>query len=276
MKFDHIEADSKSEAKANIVTINENECGDDQQQPLPQQQSTTEPQSSVHKSSFREKLDTSGAPCGPTTAATSQTTTPSRSNLAFKFNKSKKESSNTSSNSNSDPASQHASVTSTPRKKIEKLNYKAGTDILEAYKIKYKHSVCLINSELTDADMKTLEKAQQQSNGEQASIVDVKKSESNVFEENEKSSGGGGVLRSFKDSIKSKMRRVVEEKRALLDADNNEQIVLENVPADEPKPSSTSDNNNNDNQPETEVAENNDENAKNGKKSSKLKKIVFV
>lgn len=50
-------------------------------------------------------------------------------NLAFKFNKSKKDSTVNSPSS---------SINSSPRKKFEKLNYKTGADILEIYKAKLK------------------------------------------------------------------------------------------------------------------------------------------
>ncbi|RNA13662.1 hypothetical protein BpHYR1_016282 [Brachionus plicatilis] len=50
-------------------------------------------------------------------------------NLAFKFNRAKKDSTMTSPSS---------SMNSTPRKKFEKLNYKSGADILDIYKAKLK------------------------------------------------------------------------------------------------------------------------------------------
>jgi hypothetical protein len=161
-------------------------------------------------------------------------------------------------------------MTSTPRKKIEKLNYKAGTDILEAYKSKYKQSICLVNSELTDVDVKLLDNIEQQAKDEQIKTSTVK--ESNEYDEVEKGSNGG-VLKSFKDSIKSKMRRVIEEKRALLEADNNEEIELNVIENFSPEAKTSSNDNTNDNE-----GENNEEsNAKSGsKKLSKLKKIHFV
>lgn len=62
---------------------------------------------------------------------------PSR-NLAFKFNKSKKDSAMTSPSS---------STNSSPRKKFEKLNYKTGSDILEIYKAKLKAKLITKESE---------------------------------------------------------------------------------------------------------------------------------
>ena len=78
---------------------------------------------------------------------TSNTSTPNRT-IGFKFNKSKKEvNSASNSNNNSNPTSQFPSVTSTPRKKLEKLNYKSGIDILELYKAK--HSCKMLNNDVS-------------------------------------------------------------------------------------------------------------------------------
>jgi hypothetical protein len=226
----------------------------------------------MNKSSMKERPESSAtAPGGPTTSNQSAANTPNRSAIVFKFNKSKKETSGGSSNSNSDPASQHASLTSTPRKKIEKLNYKTGTDILEAYKSKYKNSVTLNSVDLVDAQVKLL-------TSQASKEADVIKSHDESLEfikdVNEESANGGektgSIMRSLKDSIKSKMRRVVEEKRALLEADQNEEIELNVLESEIKKPGSDA--------PTTSGAVDDEECSleKKDSKKAKLKKIVFV
>lgn len=72
--------------------------------------------------------------------------TPNR-NIAFKFNKSKKEKKDTNSAGN---VPQYPSISSSPRKKIEKLNYKSGSDILEIYKSKYKSKLSIYDVEVKE------------------------------------------------------------------------------------------------------------------------------
>lgn len=76
----------------------------------------------------------------------SATSTPNKTAAqGFKFNKTKKERGRAGSefgtgglSTTSNPNSQSTSSTNTPRKKIEKLDYRSGVDILEAYKAKLK------------------------------------------------------------------------------------------------------------------------------------------
>jgi uncharacterized LabA/DUF88 family protein len=75
-----------------------------------------------------------------------QQSTPVRS-TGFKFNKSKKE--NQQLNQSSSP-----SLTSTPRKKQEKLNYKSGIDILELYKSKNPDLILLCTKSIKSPDLK--------------------------------------------------------------------------------------------------------------------------
>ena len=91
------------------------------------------------------KLKSKEANVTPQHHISSNTSTPNRT-IGFKFNKSKKESSATT-NPNSNPSSQFASITSTPRKKLERLNYRSGNDILEAYK--KRHSCKMISDEVS-------------------------------------------------------------------------------------------------------------------------------
>jgi hypothetical protein len=74
---------------------------------------------------------------------TSASTSPNKTAAqGFKFNKTKKERGRAGLEmgiaTTSNPNSQSTSSTNTPRKKIEKLDYRTGVDILEAYKAKLK------------------------------------------------------------------------------------------------------------------------------------------
>ena len=247
--------------------------------------SVGEPGSAKKSSSIGK--DMSKAAEHQTATSTSQATTPSRSNLTFKFNKSKKETSNTSSNSNSDPTSQLASVTSTPRKKIEKLDYKSGIEILDAYKAKYKQSICLYQDELLGEDEKHLLDGKMEAVILEGGVGQAEERigggvEARVENEVEANEIGKPFLRSLKQSIKSKMRRSVEDKRLLIEAENNEASNNEGVTtvttlettsrliAGEDKPKASKEVDKKEKEKEKEMTE------KDKKKSTKLKKIVFV
>lgn len=219
--------------------------------------------------------------------------TPTRGYL-FKFNKNKKEANHVSQNSggsgsnpNSDPVSQHTSVTSTPRKKIEKLNYKSGIEILEAYKLKYKTNINLYektSEELTNQLIAESNKtAASNLVGEESTSVKESVLNSEIKakeEENVKVNEINEViikdkdehrpyLKSVRNSIKNKMRKVVEEKRMLLSsAEANENQDTEQ-PATETATTSATD------QAAAAATDTTADEKKDGKKS-KLKKIVFV
>jgi len=94
----------------------------------------------------------------------SATSTPNKTAAqGFKFNKTKKDRSGRAGmefgvggvSTTSNPNSQSTSSTNTPRKKIEKLDYRSGVDILEAYKAKLKIKMQLYKLNNPDSQIAT-------------------------------------------------------------------------------------------------------------------------
>jgi hypothetical protein len=266
-----IQADTRSDLKPNVSTINENES-QEQLQSDPNNKTLKESNTFIFSSLKNEPQTSSNT--NKNQNSSSNTTTPNR-NLIFKFKKSIKETHPSSSNLNSDPNTQQNSLQSTPRKKIEKLNYKAGIEILENYKAKYRQNVSndeisalianassLNSSYIRQPSVKAYERKE--------NVSDNNKSEASRFQDVQEAKGGGdSSLRSLKESFKNKMRKVAEEKRSLI---HSEQIEMENLSLAKTTPATTT---NQKSEKENESTENNDDNTK-SKKTSKLKKIIFV